>query len=78
MNEPGVRQTAEQARQVAVHPDFDVLALYTDVRVYESVEKVFEETVTRFGRVDYSVTTAGVCPNPPFLLAAKILLPRSH
>ena len=76
LNEPGARQTAEQARQVAVHPEFDVLALHTDVRVYESVEKVFEETVAHFGRVDYSVTTAGVCSNPPSLVAAMLLCGR--
>lgn len=60
INEPGVRRTAEEAERDATNPDFEVLALFTDVRKYESVENVFDKAVEKFGRIDYSVTTAGV------------------
>jgi NAD(P)-dependent dehydrogenase (short-subunit alcohol dehydrogenase family) len=60
LNEPGVRRTAEQAKQEATHPKFSVIALFTDVRIFEKVEHVFHVAVEQFGRIDYSVTTAGV------------------
>lgn len=60
INEPGVRKTAEEAKRDATHPDFEVLALFTDVRSFESVENVFRKAVEKFGRIDYSVTTAGI------------------
>lgn len=60
INEAGVRKTAEEAKRVASNPDFKVLALFTDVRNYERVENVFNKAVEKFGRIDYSVTTAGV------------------
>jgi NAD(P)-dependent dehydrogenase (short-subunit alcohol dehydrogenase family) len=60
INEPGVRKTAEEAKRDATHPDFEVLALFTDVRSFESVENVFNKAVEKFGRIDYSVSSAGV------------------
>lgn len=60
INQAGVEETAKQAKQEATNPDFTVYASYVDVRDFTSVQKVFNEAITRFKRVDYSVTTAGV------------------
>ncbi|KAK8044164.1 hypothetical protein PG993_004188 [Apiospora rasikravindrae] len=60
LDKPGVQRTAVQARQEASHKEFAVLALHVDVRDYASVEHVFEKAVKEFGRIDYSVTAAGI------------------
>ncbi|KAK8069905.1 short chain dehydrogenase [Apiospora phragmitis] len=60
LNESGVQKTALQAKQEATHDEFAVIALHADVRRYASVENVFETAVKKFGRIDYSVTTAGI------------------
>ncbi|KAK8115741.1 oxidoreductase [Apiospora sp. TS-2023a] len=63
LDEPGVQKTARQAKQEATHEAFAVVALHVDVRDYASVEKAFEKAVKEFGRIDYSVTTAGIFKN---------------
>ncbi|KAL2066116.1 hypothetical protein VTL71DRAFT_2187 [Oculimacula yallundae] len=60
LNEAGVKDTAKQAKEVATNPDFAVTASLVDVRDWESVHKFFQAAVRKFGRIDYSVTTAGI------------------
>lgn len=60
LNKPGVEETAKQAQEVATNPKFSVTASLVDVRLWTSVEEFFQATVTKFRRIDYSVTTAGV------------------
>lgn len=60
-NEPGVEMTARLVEQQATHQDFAVMTWHVDVRDYASVTDVFHGAVKCFGRIDYSVTTAGVC-----------------
>lgn len=60
LDEPGVQRTAKQAKQEATNDEFSVIALHADVRDYSTVENVFEHAVKKFGRIDYSVNTAGV------------------
>ncbi|KAK0122206.1 hypothetical protein ONS95_010462 [Cadophora gregata] len=60
LNTPGVKETAKQAEQVATNPKFAVTASHVDVRSWESVDDFFQAAVTRFRRIDYSVTTAGI------------------
>ncbi|KAK7975795.1 hypothetical protein PG989_014258 [Apiospora arundinis] len=60
LDEPGVQRTAKQAKQEATNDEFSVIALHADVRDYSTVEDVFEHAVKKFGRIDYSVNTAGI------------------
>ncbi|KAH8658503.1 oxidoreductase [Xylariales sp. PMI_506] len=60
INEPGVKETARQAKQEATNPNFAVYSSYVDVRDFQSVEKVFTEAVDKFKRIDYSVSTVGI------------------
>ncbi|KAG4441463.1 hypothetical protein IFR05_003069 [Cadophora sp. M221] len=60
LNEPGVQATAKQAKQVATNPEFSITASHVDVRSWGSVDGFFMAALERFGRVDYSVTTAGI------------------
>lgn len=60
INVAGVQETARQAKQVAINSDFVVHAAQVDVRSYQSVEQLFLDAVEKFGRIDYSVSTAGV------------------
>ncbi|KAG4414265.1 hypothetical protein IFR04_012603 [Cadophora malorum] len=60
INAPGVKETAKQTQEVATNPKFAVTASHVDVRSWESVHAFFQATVARFGRIDYSITTAGI------------------
>lgn len=60
INTPGVKETAKQTEEVATNPKFAVTASHVDVRNWESVQAFFQGAVARFGRIDYSITTAGV------------------
>ncbi|KAH8889067.1 NAD(P)-binding protein [Thozetella sp. PMI_491] len=60
IDEKGLQETARQAKQQATNPNFSVYASYVDVRSFESVQKLFQEAVARYKRIDYSVTTAGI------------------
>lgn len=60
LNEAGAEVTAREAKEIATNPEFAVLAAGVDVREWVSVLTLFEGAVKKFGRIDYSVTTAGV------------------
>ncbi|KAH7370657.1 NAD(P)-binding protein [Rhexocercosporidium sp. MPI-PUGE-AT-0058] len=60
LNEPGVQETAKQAKQVATNPKFSITASHVDVRIWASVDAFFLAAVAKFRRIDYSVTTAGI------------------
>lgn len=60
LNEPGVQETAKQAKQVATNPKFAITASHVDVRSWASVDAFFLAAFAKFRRIDYSVTTAGV------------------
>jgi NAD(P)-dependent dehydrogenase (short-subunit alcohol dehydrogenase family) len=60
LNEPGVQETAKQAKEVATNPKFSATASHVDVRSWTSVENFFQGAVAEFKRIDYSVTTAGI------------------
>ncbi|KAH8589797.1 oxidoreductase [Bisporella sp. PMI_857] len=60
LNEPGVKETAKQAKEVATNPKFSVTAFSIDVRSWTSVENFFQSAVAEFKRIDYSITTAGL------------------
>ncbi len=60
LNESGVKETAKQVKEVATNPKFAVIASHVDVRSWDSVDSFFKAAVAKFGRIDYSVTTAGV------------------
>ncbi|KAH9218671.1 hypothetical protein DL95DRAFT_458248 [Leptodontidium sp. 2 PMI_412] len=60
LNEPGVQETAKQAKQMATNPKFAITASHVDVRSWASVDAFFLAAFAKFRRIDYSVTTAGI------------------
>ncbi|OAF98471.1 NAD(P)-binding protein [Paraphaeosphaeria sporulosa] len=58
-------ETAHQSNLLATHADYESLAIQVDVGDPESIAKMVTATVQRFGRIDYSVNSAGVGVRKP-------------
>ena len=50
---------------MAKHPEYRAIAVMVDVTDPESVQSMVDTTIKEFGRIDYSVNSAGVCRPPP-------------
>jgi len=59
------KQAAEESKKIATHPKYKALAIVVDVSDVESVERMVATAVTEFGRIDYSVNSAGVGVQDP-------------
>jgi len=51
---------ASESRTQAINPEFRAIAIEVDVSKEESVEKMVKIVNDEFGRIDYSVNSAGV------------------
>ncbi|KAK7960501.1 hypothetical protein PG988_011715 [Apiospora saccharicola] len=60
LNLDGARETAAALKSVATHPDFRAEAVQVDVSQEDSVRAAISRMVELFGRIDYSVHSAGV------------------
>ncbi|XXH02349.1 hypothetical protein Hte_008722 [Hypoxylon texense] len=60
INENGVKEAAEESRKYATNKDFRPLAIRVDITDEASVQSMVDTTVSEFGRIDYSVNSAGV------------------
>lgn len=63
LNAEGAKETVAQAKAAAINPDFKAEAIEVDVASEESVKAAVAQTVQLFGRIDYAVHSAGVCPH---------------
>lgn len=62
-NFPAAKKAAEVSRRIANNNDvYYPLAIQVDVADRQSVEGMLSQALTKFGRVDYCVNAAGVCP----------------
>ncbi|KAK9773202.1 hypothetical protein SCAR479_10119 [Seiridium cardinale] len=59
INEKGARDAAEESQKYAKHPQYRSLALKVDITDEGSVQSMVDATVKEFGRIDYSVNSAG-------------------
>lgn len=59
-NEQGARDAAEESKSISRNADYRPLALKVDIASEDSVQSMVDTTVKEFGRVDYSVNSAGV------------------
>jgi len=70
INVQGVQETAEKSKHHATHPDYRALGVRVDVTDPASVQDMVDVAVKEFGRIDYSVNSAGVSDiptqSPPF------------
>ena len=60
LNLDAAQAGAESSKAIATNPEYRALALAVDVADVKSVEGMVTKTVATFGRVDYSVNSAGV------------------
>ena len=60
LDEASAVQAAEESRQFAKHAYYLSLPMQVDVASELSVQNAVDESVRRFGRIDYGVNNAGV------------------
>ena len=60
----GAQETAEKSKQFAKDPKYRALGVMVDVTDPISVQAMVDVALKEFGRVDYSVNSAGVCAIP--------------
>ena len=60
INRQGARETAEKSKQYAKHPEYRALSVAVDVTDADSVQNMVHLALKEFGRIDYSVNSAGV------------------
>ena len=66
LDESAALSAAEESVQIATNPNYRQICIKVDVSDLASVEGMVDEAVKSFGRIDYSVNSAGVwpCPTP--------------
>ncbi|KAK5996477.1 Short-chain dehydrogenase srdC [Cladobotryum mycophilum] len=65
LNHEAALTTARDTEAVATNPAYKVLALSVDVSSAASVEKMVQQAVDTFGRIDYCVNSAGIGVKKP-------------
>ncbi|TVY80407.1 2,5-dichloro-2,5-cyclohexadiene-1,4-diol dehydrogenase [Lachnellula suecica] len=60
LNEQGVLESAEASKKYASNPKFRAIGIKVDVTSQTSVKAMVDKTIKEFGRIDYSVNSAGV------------------
>ena len=61
IDEKGAHDSAEKSSKFATNPEYSAIAIRVDVTDPTSVQAMVDTTVREFGRIDYSVNSAGVC-----------------
>ena len=60
IHEKGAQEAAEESKKSAKHPDYRAMPLRMDIADEASVQNMVDTTIERFGRIDYSVNSAGI------------------
>ena len=61
INDEGAQAAAEECDTLATHPNFKATAVKVDITDEASVDNMVAAALEDFGRIDYSVNSAGVC-----------------
>ena len=64
INEDGAKESAEASKKFATHASYRPVAVKVDVSDVDSVQNMVDVAKKEFGRIDYSVNSAGVSPRP--------------
>ena len=65
IDEESARAACEKAMTLATHPQYRGTAVRVDVTDPTSVQSMVDAAITEFGRIDYSVNSAGVLLRVP-------------
>lgn len=79
INEEGALAAAEESKKFAENANFKAIAVKVDTTDEASVDNMVQTALEEFGRIDYSVNSAGVCFPPhmfPFLSMTFVFLDR--
>lgn len=76
INKQGAHETAEKSKQYAKHPEYRALGVTVDVTDAISVQGMVDVAIKEFGRIDYSVNSAGVRISLRTSLRSKSLFQR--
>ena len=60
MNRAAAEAAALESREMATHAGYKTLVVQVDVTKEAEVDRMVEETVREFGRIDYAFNSAGV------------------
>ena len=64
INEEGALTAAEESKKFAENASFKAITVKVDVTDEASVDSMVQTALREFGRIDYSVNSAGVCQPP--------------
>lgn len=77
INEQGALEAAQESRRYAKHASYRSLAIKVDIVDEESVQTIVDTTFREFGRIDFSVNSAGVSSSQetvPMLMCKHMML----
>jgi len=60
INKSSAEKSAEKSKEFASHPKYQVIAFEVDTRNPDQVQSMIDAAVKQFGRIDYSIHSAGV------------------
>ena len=72
INEPGALAAVEESKKFAKDASFKAIAVKIDITDEASVDNMVQTALKEFGRIDYSVNSAGVCYGPCILLVRSM------
>lgn len=61
INKEGALAAAEESKKLAKDASFKAIAVKVDITDEASVDNMVQTALKEFGRIDYSVNSAGVC-----------------
>ena len=71
INEEGALAAAEESKKFAENASFKAIAVKVDITDEASVDEMVQTALKEFGRIDYSVNSAGVCDLPHIFFHAQ-------
>lgn len=67
INAEGAAENAEKSKAYATNPAYKALSITVDTTDQASVQEMVDFTIKEFGRINYSINSAGVCILNSFL-----------
>ena len=59
-NKAAAEQTSTESKRIATNPAYQALTIQVDITDEKEVDAMVEETLKKFGRIDYAFNSAGV------------------
>lgn len=60
INEQGAQEAAEESKTYATNSEFRPFAIQVNIADEDSVQNMVDTTISEFGRIDYSINSAGI------------------